>query len=60
MKYNYSQEFDLNEIYKKLTAPIQSQTVRACDFFNDNEGLLARFQKNIGTYISEKKLTKTK
>ncbi len=59
MKYD-SSEFDINEIYKKLTAPITSQTIRACDFFNDNKGLLARFQKNVGNYIDEKKLTKIK
>ena len=33
MKFDYNQEFDLNEIYRKLTAPSKPMMVRACDFF---------------------------
>ena len=33
MKYHCEDEFDLNEIYRKLTSPLKVETVRACDFF---------------------------
>ena len=33
MKYNCEKEFDLIEIYRKLTSPIQPQTVKASEFF---------------------------
>ena len=33
MKYNCEKEFDLNEIYRKLTSPSQPQTVKASEFF---------------------------
>ena len=33
MKYDCAQEFDLNEIYRKLTSPIQPQMVKASEFF---------------------------
>ena len=33
MKYNCANEFDLNEIYRKLTSPSQPQTVKASEFF---------------------------
>ena len=33
MKYNCSNEFDLKEIYRKLTSPSQPLTVKASEFF---------------------------
>ena len=33
MKFDYNQEFDLNEIYRKLTAPSKPMMVKACEFF---------------------------
>ena len=33
MKYNCAKEFNLNEIYRKLTSPIQPQMVKASEFF---------------------------
>lgn len=33
MKYNYNEEFDLKEIYRKLTAPSQPMMVKANEFF---------------------------
>ena len=33
MKHNCSHEFDLNEIYRKLTSPSTPQTVKASEFF---------------------------
>ena len=33
MKYNCEQEFDLNEIYRKLTSPSQAPMVKASEFF---------------------------
>lgn len=33
MKYNCEKEFDLKEIYRKLTSPSQPQTVKASEFF---------------------------
>ena len=40
MKFNYNEEFDLLEIYRKLTAPSTPAMVKASEFFeqapNDN------------------------
>lgn len=33
MKYNCEKEFDLTEIYRKLTSPIQPPMVKASEFF---------------------------
>ena len=33
MKYNCENEFDLNEIYRKLTSSSKPQTVKASEFF---------------------------
>lgn len=38
MKYDCSEEFDLNLIYAKLTSKSVPK-VRACDFFNDGNDL---------------------
>ena len=35
MKFDYNQEFDLNEIYRKLTSPSKPMMVRASEFFED-------------------------
>ncbi|MCH5156366.1 MAG: hypothetical protein J1G02_00645 [Clostridiales bacterium] len=34
MKYNCENEFDLKEIYRKLTSPVEPQMVKASEFFN--------------------------
>ena len=45
MKFDYDQEFDLNEIYRKLTAPSQPLMVKASEFFADEgEDNLAKLQ----------------
>ena len=45
MKYDCSKEFDLQEIYLKLTSPSAPMTVKACDFFEDEgEDNLYRLQ----------------
>ena len=33
MKYNCAKEFDLKEIYRKLTSPIKPEMVKASEFF---------------------------
>ena len=33
MKYDCANEFDLNEIYRKLTSPSQAPMVKASEFF---------------------------
>ncbi|MCH5159530.1 MAG: hypothetical protein J1F66_01605 [Clostridiales bacterium] len=33
MKFDYNQEFDIKEIYRKLTAPSQPLMVKASEFF---------------------------
>ena len=33
MKFNYNEEFDLIEIYRKLTTPSAPRMVKACEFF---------------------------
>ena len=37
MKYNYNEEFDLLEIYRKLTAPSKPVMVKANEFFEQSE-----------------------
>ena len=45
MKFDYNQEFDLNEIYRKLTAPSQPMMVKASEFFeNAGEDNLKKLQ----------------
>ncbi len=39
MKYDCSDEFDLNLIYKKLTDSRNQYTVKACDFFDRKDEL---------------------
>lgn len=50
MKYDCSDEFDLNEIYRKLTAPSQPQTVKANEFFAPRFDL-ALFQKHMAELV---------
>ena len=35
MKFDYNQEFDLEEIYRKLTAPSKPMMVKASEFFEE-------------------------
>ena len=37
MKYNYNEEFDLQEIYRKLTAPAKPTMVKANEFFEEKQ-----------------------
>ena len=45
MKFDYNQEFNLKEIYRKLTAPSQPMMVKASEFFeNDGDDNLHKLQ----------------
>ena len=45
MKFDYNQEFDINEIYRKLTAPSKPMMVKASEFFeNDGADNLVKLQ----------------
>ncbi len=46
MKYDCTTEFDLDIIYKKLTAPSATQMVKACNFF-EQEDMLTLFQHRL-------------
>ena len=37
MKYNYNEEFDLLEIYRKLTSRSQPTMVKANEFFEEKQ-----------------------
>ncbi|MCH5151367.1 MAG: hypothetical protein J1F65_01765 [Clostridiales bacterium] len=52
MKYNCANEFDLNEIYRKLTSKSQPQTVKARDFFVKQEISLLKFQQTLNKLFS--------
>lgn len=50
MKYSYNpeemaKEFDLEQIYRKLTSQCQSYMVRADRFFQETDGALSQMQK---------------
>ena len=51
MKYNCEQEFDLKEIFRKLTTPIAPQMVKANEFFAQQQFSLDEFQKNIAAMV---------
>ncbi len=46
MKYDCTNEFDLGLIYKKLTSQSVTQTVKACNFFEQDD-MLSKFQKQL-------------
>ena len=50
MKYDCTKEFDLDIIYKKLTAQSTTQTVKACNFF-EQEDMLTKFQKKMASLV---------
>lgn len=57
MKFNYNEEFDLLEIYRKLTAPSKPMMVKANEFFeeptdNNLYKLQAIAEKFLGTISS--------
>ena len=52
MKYNCANEFDLNEIYRKLTSTIQPHTVKASEFFTKQEISLLEFQQTMNKLFS--------
>ena len=57
MKYNNCvSEFDLKEIYRKLTAPAQPRMVKASEFFEQPKFSLAVFQKNMSVLIDSTKI----
>ena len=51
MKYDCTNEFDLDLIYKKLTAQSATQTVKACNFF-EQENMLAKFSKKLAKAVT--------
>ena len=50
MKYDCTKEFDIDIIYKKLTAQSTTQTVKACNFF-EQEDVLTKFQKKMASLV---------
>ena len=50
MKYDCTNEFDLDIIYQKLTAQSTVQTVKACNFF-EQEDMLTKFQKRLSREV---------
>ena len=52
MKYNCAKEFDLKEIYRKLTSPSQPQEVKASEFFTPII-TLAEFQQKMELAMRE-------
>lgn len=51
MKFNYNEEFDLLEIYRKLTAPSKPMMVKASEFFEDKEAESLRMLQAIAAKI---------
>ncbi len=48
MKYDCSNEFDLNVIYQKLTSTSCANTVKACNFFSTTKStLFEQFQSRM-------------
>lgn len=54
MKYNCADEFDLNEIYRKLTSCSQPKMVKASEFFQVAVFNLQTFQKVINELFDYK------
>ena len=54
MKYNCEKEFDLKEIYRKLTSPSQPQMVKASEFFVPMI-TLEEFQKRMDAIMQKRK-----
>ena len=55
MKFNYNEEFDIIEIYRKLTAPSEPMMVKASEFFeqpNDNLYKLQAIAEKIVRYTT--------
>lgn len=57
MKYNCAEEFDLNEIYRKLTSCSQPTMVKASEFFEVVEFNLVTFQNAINKIFKYKVAT---
>ena len=57
MKFDYNQEFDINEIYRKLTAPSKPMMVKASEFFEqegyDNLAKLKVVVERLLTYTEQ-------
>ena len=51
MKYDCTNEFDLDLIYKKLTSQSTSQTVKACNFFEQDD-MLTKFQQKLARSLA--------
>lgn len=57
MKYTCDKEFDLNEIYRKLTSPSKPYMVKASEFFTPLV-TLSEFQQAMKTTIATMQLEK--
>ena len=47
MKYNCENEFDLNEIYRKLTSTSKVTTVKASEFFVPQKSALQQMKERL-------------
>lgn len=62
MKYSYNpeemaKEFDLEQIYRKLTSQCQSYMVRADRFFQETDGVLSQMQKAVAMFEKQTEAT---
>jgi hypothetical protein len=62
MKYSYNpeemaKEFDLEQIYRKLTSQCQSYMVRADRFFQETDGALSQMQKAVARFEKQTEAT---
>lgn len=62
MKYSYNpeemaKEFDLEQIYRKLTSQCQSYMVRADRFFQETDGVLSQMQKAAARFEKQTEAT---
>lgn len=51
MKYDCTNEFDLALIYNKLTSQSVTQTVKACNFFEQDD-MLTKLQKKMARFLN--------
>lgn len=62
MKYSYNpeemaKEFDIEQIYRKLTSQCQSYMVRADRFFQETDGVLSQMQKAVAGFEKQTEAT---
>lgn len=53
MKQEYFEEFDLDTVYKKLTAPSKPMMIKASEFFRPEKSMLERFQEQMEVYFTD-------